>query len=135
MSGSGNRIDSTGLGVSASSLQAGGVSVGTYDLRNKTNVLNNTNNDGQQVFTFNLAGGGTVAATVTAATGGITGRQRGDAAQLRAQLFGNLGVHQFHHRHSHVQQAGGFFDDHRGRVRHGPGGHQRRGDGGGDGGQ
>ncbi len=73
LSGSGNRIDTTGLGVSAASLQSGGVSVGTYDLRNKTNVLANTNNDGQQVFTFNLAGGGTVAATVTAATGGITG--------------------------------------------------------------
>jgi flagellin len=73
LSGSGNRIDSTGLGVSASSLQSGGVSVGSYDLRNKTNVLANTNNDGSQVFTFNLAGGGTVAATVTAATGGITG--------------------------------------------------------------
>ena len=64
LSGSGNRIDSTGLGVSASSLQSGGVSVGSYDLRNKTNVLNNTNNDGSQVFTFNLAGGSSVAATV-----------------------------------------------------------------------
>jgi len=72
LSGSGNRIDSSSLGVGASSLQSGGVALGTYDLRGKTNVLNNTNNDGQQVFTFNLAGGGTVSATVTAATGGIT---------------------------------------------------------------
>ena len=73
LSGNGNRIDASGLGVGASSLQSGGISVGSYDLRNKTNVLNNTNNDGKQVFTFNLAGGNSVAATVTAATGGITG--------------------------------------------------------------
>src|SRR3954447_1731350 len=54
LSGAGNRIDSAALGVSAASLQSGGVALGTYDLRGKTNVLNNTNNDGQQVFTFNL---------------------------------------------------------------------------------
>ena len=84
LSGSGNRVDSSGLGVSAASLQSGGISVGNLDLRNKTDVLNNTNNDGKQVFTFNLAGGGTVAATVTAATGGITGDNA--VGQLNAAL-------------------------------------------------
>ena len=84
LSGLGNTIDSAGLGVSAASLQAGGVALGTYDLRNKTNVLDNTANDGQQVFTFNLAGGSSVAATVTAATGGITGDNA--VAQLNSKL-------------------------------------------------
>src|SRR3954468_1855582 len=44
LSGSGNRIDSAALGVSAASLQSGGIALGTYDLRGKTNILNNTNN-------------------------------------------------------------------------------------------
>jgi flagellin len=84
LSGASNRVDSSGLGVSAASLQSGGISVGNIDLRNKADVLNNTANDGKQVFTFNLSGGGTVAATVTAATGGITGDNA--VGQLNAAL-------------------------------------------------
>ena len=76
LSGSSNRVDSTSLGVGATSVASGGTTVGTVDLNNTANTFLAT---GNQVFTFaiydtNASATTTVGVTVTGASG-LTGAQ------------------------------------------------------------
>jgi flagellin len=74
LSGSLNRVDATSLGIGATSVAAGGTTVGNVDLNGTTLFLAG----GTQTFSFNiydatLGQTGTVTVTVTGGAGGITG--------------------------------------------------------------
>lgn len=74
LSGPLNRVDATSLGIGATSVAAGGTTVGNVDLNGTTTFLAG----GTQTFTFNiydptLGQTGSVTVTVTGGTSGITG--------------------------------------------------------------
>ena len=70
LSGSGNRVDATGLGLNGTSLVAAGSAFGSVDLNAGGNILASTDNSGvnSQTLTFNTPGGGQFTATITANT-------------------------------------------------------------------
>lgn len=74
LSGAANRVDSTGLGLSASSLLPAGTIFGSVNLNGGGNILASTTQYGdQQQITVNLAGGTQVNATISStSTAGIT---------------------------------------------------------------
>ena len=86
LSGVSNRVDSTSLGVGATSVSGGGTTIGNVDLNNTANTFLTA---GTQAFTFalydtNAAATTTVSVTVTGGTGGIAGS--GVLSQLNTAL-------------------------------------------------
>lgn len=71
LSGSGNVVDATGLGLAGQNLLAAGTTMGSVNLNGVTSILAAGATGSSQTFTFNLAGGQTVTATIssTSATG------------------------------------------------------------------
>lgn len=74
LSGAANRVDTTSLGIGASTISAGGTVIGNADLNGTTTFLIG----GNQVFTFNLydttlSTTGTVSVTVTGTASGVSG--------------------------------------------------------------
>ncbi len=77
LSGTSNRVDSTSLGIGATSISGGGTTVGGRDLNNSANKFL-TGAGVEQVFTFalydsNAAATTSVAVTVTGGTDGVAG--------------------------------------------------------------
>jgi flagellin len=86
LSGSGNVVDSTGLGLAGTSLLAGGVDVGTVNLNASSAFLANSET---QVVTLNLADGDQHQVTITGSASGITAQ---DAINQINQAFSSYGV-------------------------------------------
>jgi len=80
LSGSGNRVDSTSLGVGATSVAGGGTTVGSVDLNNSSNTFLSA---GNQVFTFAIYDTNAAATTTAAVT--VTGTSI-SGAQVLSQL-------------------------------------------------
>jgi flagellin len=73
LSGSGNTVDATGLGVNGTTLLAPGSAFGSVNLNAVTNLLTGSGTGASQVLTFQLAGGQSFTATITSSsTLGIT---------------------------------------------------------------
>lgn len=78
LSGTGNQVDSAGLGLQGTNLLASGTAFGTINLNSGANLLASASNGGvnSQTLTFNLAGGQQITATISATTAsGITAQQ------------------------------------------------------------
>jgi len=86
LSGSANRVDAIGLGISSSSLLAAGTIFGSVNLNGGGNIMASTTAYGdQQAITVNLAGGTSVTATVSSnSTAGVTAASA--VQQLNSQL-------------------------------------------------
>ena len=73
LSGSGNTVDATGLGVTGTTLLAPGSAFGSVNLNSQTSLLASGANGSTQVLTFNLAGGQSFTATIASTSAqGIT---------------------------------------------------------------
>jgi flagellin len=92
LSGTANRVDAVGLGISGTSISGGGTTVGNVDLNNTANTFLATGG-AQQVFTFALYDSNASATTSVAVTvtggGGVSGA--GVLSQLNAGLA-NYGI-------------------------------------------
>jgi len=86
LSGAGNQVDSTGLGLSSASLLSAGTIFGSVNLGGGGNIMASTTAYGdQQTITLNLAGGTTISAKVASNTS--AGISVSDAVtQLNGQL-------------------------------------------------
>lgn len=65
LSGTGNTVDATGLGLTGSNLLAAGTTFGSINLNGTSSILAAGATGSSQAFTFNLAGGQTVTATIS----------------------------------------------------------------------